>query len=193
MFLRLCNNIFVHNQKCANFNKSTSPIFRKQFLEPDTDVFCQSSIETLYIIQPWWNNLGLFIHSFNYLSMDPHGVIFHSDPQLVTYSAAKYLNEILGLTKSCSQGKKDLSVVCESTSGTYKLNQPWYSNAHLNIKLILQYINSNSSCFSRKTFQKLIFSSSSISSQVMEQNQLPRALSQSIKIFPKFGSCGTGL
>lgn len=85
--------------------------------------FVRLSIGTLYIIWPWWNNLGLFIYNFNYLFMNSHGVIFHSDPQLVTRSAAKYLNEILRLTKSCSEGKKDLSIVCESTARTHKLNQ----------------------------------------------------------------------
>lgn len=94
--------------------------------------------------------LGLFTHNFNYLFMDSHGVIFHSDPQLLKHSATKYLNEILRLTKSCSGGKKDPSILCESTEGTYKLNWAWYSNVHLNIKLPLQDINSNSSCFSRQ-------------------------------------------
>lgn len=39
----------MHNQKCAGANKSTSLIFRKQVLEPDTDVFCWSSIETFIL------------------------------------------------------------------------------------------------------------------------------------------------
>lgn len=94
--------------------------------------------------------LGLFTHNFNYLFTDSHGVIFHSDPQLLKHSPTKYLNEILRLTKSCSGGKKDPSILCESTEGTYKLNWARYSNVHLNIKLPLQDINSNSSCFSRQ-------------------------------------------
>lgn len=67
--------------------------------------------------------LRLFIYNFNYLFIDLHDVIFHSDPNLVTHSATKYLNEILKLTKSCSEGKKDLSIIWESTESTYKLNQ----------------------------------------------------------------------
>lgn len=132
--------------------------------------------------------LGLFIHNFNYLFMDSHGVIFHSNPQLLTHSATKYLNEILRLTKSCSGGKKDPSILCESTEGPYKLNWAWYSNVHLNIKLTLQDINSNSSCFSRHSYQEPDSSTFSIGSQLIDRDQLFRAFPQSMKILPNLGS-----
>lgn len=132
--------------------------------------------------------LGLFTHNFNYLFTDSHGVIFHSDPQLLKHSPTKYLNEILRLTKSCSGGKKDPSILCESTEGTYKLNWARYSNVHLNIKLPLQDINSNSSCFSRHSFQEPDSSAFLIGSQIIEWDQLFRAFPQPMKILPNLGS-----
>lgn len=153
MFLKLCNNIFMHNEKCVGSNKSTSLIFRKQSLEPETDVFCWSSIETLlhYMAMVVFT-LGLFIHNFNYLFMNSREIIFHSDPQLVTHSATKYLNEILRFTKSCREGQKDLSILCESTEHTYRLNQAWCPKAQLKVKLTQRYKSSHFSCFSKPTF-----------------------------------------
>lgn len=95
--------------------------------------------------------LGLFIHNFNYLFMNSHGVIFHSEPQLVTLSATKYLNEILRYTKSCREGQKDLSVLIGSTERTYRLNQACCPRAHLNVKLTHPDRSSHSSCFSKPT------------------------------------------
>ena len=76
MFLKLHNNIFMHDQKCVDSNKSTSQIFRKQFLEPDTDVFRWSSIETLYIIWPWWYSPWGYSYTILIIYLWTHMVLF---------------------------------------------------------------------------------------------------------------------